>query len=275
MNFLDTPHKKKSAGLTAITAVLLIILFFVLGLTYYDPPVSYGMEVNFGALTQTNKNFQSKIPVESKAQPSRTKISNKKLNKKVLIPDVFTEEKSTLEALKNNDIKKENQLPIENKENKRESTPVNTKFKISETTKNVVSNLLKNNKEINDEESEGYDAVKSDQGKIEGDPYSRSYYDSNGINEIENNYGLNGRTLKSNGKVVQDCNQEGTVVVRITVDKKGNVIYAEPGVKGSTNTHPCLMSPAKKTALLHKWYPDDKAPEQQTGFVLIKFKLGE
>ena len=47
------------------------------------------------------------------------------------------------------------------------------------------------------------------------------------------------------------------------------------GLRGSTNTHPCLLSPAKKTALLHKWFPDDKAPEQQIGFVLIQFKLGE
>jgi hypothetical protein len=53
------------------------------------------------------------------------------------------------------------------------------------------------------------------------------------------------------------------------------VVNAVPGVKGSTNTHPCLLSPAKKTALLHKWFPDDKAPEQQIGFVLIQFKLGE
>ena len=43
---LDTPHKKKSAGLTAIVATLLLLLFFILGLTYYDPPISYGMEVN-------------------------------------------------------------------------------------------------------------------------------------------------------------------------------------------------------------------------------------
>ncbi len=275
MKFLDSPHKKKSAALTAIMAVLLVILFFVLGLTYYDPPVTYGMEVNFGALSQRNKNFQSKIPTESKPLPSRTKISNKKLNKKVLSPNVLTEEKSTVKAPKNNETKKENQLPNENKENKRELTSVNIKPKVSEKTKNVVSNLLNNNKEIYDKKGEGYDGVKLDEGKIEGDPYSRSYYDSNGISEIAKNYGLNGRTLKSNGKVVQDCNQEGTVVVRITVNKKGNVIYAEPGVKGSTNTHPCLMSPAKKTALLHKWHPDDKAPELQTGFVLIKFELGE
>ena len=39
----DTPHKKKSAGLTVIIGVLLLLLFFILGVTYYDPPVSYGM----------------------------------------------------------------------------------------------------------------------------------------------------------------------------------------------------------------------------------------
>jgi hypothetical protein len=35
------------------------------------------------------------------------------------------------------------------------------------------------------------------------------------------------------------------------------------------------MGPAKKTALLHKWYPDNNAPTQQIGFVVIQFKLGE
>ena len=40
--------------------------------------------------------------------------------------------------------------------------------------------------------------------------------------------------------------KRGTVVVRITVNQQGQVIAAEPGVKGSTNVHPCLLSPAKK-----------------------------
>ena len=57
--------------------------------------------------------------------------------------------------------------------------------------------------------------------------------------------------------------------------QKGDVILAEPGVKGTTNTHPCLLEPAKKTAQLHKWFPDTEAPEIQIGFVVIQFKLGE
>ena len=68
MKMLDTPHKKKSAGLTAAVAVLLLLLFFVLGLTYYDPPVSYGMEVNFGTLAQGSGKVQPKKSVQTVEQ---------------------------------------------------------------------------------------------------------------------------------------------------------------------------------------------------------------
>jgi hypothetical protein len=75
--------------------------------------------------------------------------------------------------------------------------------------------------------------------------------------------------------VQQDCNEEGRVVVKITVDRNGKVIDATPGVKGTTNNDPCLLEPARKTAFLHKWNLDSKAPSQQIGFVVVNFKLGE
>ncbi len=65
------------------------------------------------------------------------------------------------------------------------------------------------------------------------------------------------------------------MVVKIVVDRNGRVIDAEPGVKGTTNSNPCLLEPARKTALLHRWNPDPKAPSQQIGFVVVNFKLGE
>mgnify|MGYP000365260893 CR=1 FL=1 len=60
-----------------------------------------------------------------------------------------------------------------------------------------------------------------------------------------------------------------------TVDKNGSVIAAEAGVKGTTNSHPCLLEPAKKTAFMHKWFSDSNAPSKQVGFVVVNFKLGE
>ena len=141
----------------------------------------------------------------------------------------------------------------------------------------MVSIYLINSKPEDGEETEGEgnDLVQGDKGKIEGNPYSSSYYNTAGLGGKGKGYGLNGRNLQSNGKVVQECNQEGTVVVRITVNNQGKVILAEPGVKGSTNTHPCLIRACKKNSLLHKWYPDNNAPAEQVGFVVIQFKLGE
>lgn len=284
MKMLDTPHKKKSAGLTAVIGVLLLILFFLLGLTYYDPPISYGMEVNFGTLTegsgkvQPQKKVQAIEKVKEKVVEVEEKVESEppKQITEESVKEVLTEEKSTVVVPEKKESSEVVKPLTEKLESEAQDEPVEEKPKVSEATKSVVSSLLKNKAEKGEEiEGEGDDAVQGDKGKIEGNPYSSSYYNNFGLGGKGKGYGLNGRNLQSNGKVVQDCNQEGTVVVRITVNNQGEVIQAEPGVKGSTNTHPCLLEPARKTALLHKWFPDGKAPAEQIGFVVIQFKLGE
>ena len=283
MEFLNTPHKKKSAGLTAIFAVLFLSLFFVLGLTYYDPPVSYGMEVNFGTSTKGSGNQQPQELVESKpAVVAKNTVEKTQVNttqpppKPIKVGDVVTEKESIVTLPEKETVIKEVQPETKIPEKVTEATPQKKVSKVSEATKNVVSNLLKNKTQQGEViEGEGGDVIAGDKGKQTGDLYSSSYYNTAGLGGKGKGYGLNGRNLQSNGKVVQECNQEGIVVVRITVNNHGNVVFAEPGVKGSTNTHPCLLEPAKKTALLHKWYSDTKAPLEQVGFVVIQFKLGE
>ena len=283
MKVFDTPHKKKSAGLTLITAFLLIFLFFFLGLSYYDPPVSYGMEVNFGNSINGSGNIQPLKQVTQKKSSSivnkpkvERKSESKPTQKKVVskaIKPVLKDEKSTIPLINKNEVEKESIISNQKKE---EELIKNKKPKVTDDTKNLVSNLIKNRKKEDiEKKGEGDDQIFGDKGKKDGNPYSSSYYNKAGLKGIGKGYGLNGRNLKSNGKVIQECNQEGIVVVRITVNKLGSVINAEPGVKGTTNTHPCLLAPAKKTALMHEWYPDSKAPEQQIGFVVIQFKLGE
>jgi colicin import membrane protein len=283
MEFLNTPHKKKSAGLTAIFAILFLSLFFVLGLTYYDPPVSYGMEVNFGTSTKGSGNEQPQELVESRpAVVAKNTVEKTQVNttqpppKPIKVGDVVTEKESIVTLPEKETVIKEVQPETKIPEKVTEATPQKKVSKVSEATKNVVSNLLKNKTQQGEViEGEGGDVIAGDKGKQTGDLYSSSYYNTAGLGGKGKGYGLNGRNLQSNGKVVQECNQEGIVVVRITVNNQGNVVFAEPGVKGSTNTHPCLLEPAKKTALLHKWYSDTKAPLEQVGFVVIQFKLGE
>jgi outer membrane biosynthesis protein TonB len=281
---LDTPHKKKSAGLTAVVAILLLLLFFMLGLTYYDPPISYGMEVNFGTLAQGSGEVQPTKSVQTIEQPvekpfeveEKVEVTPPKESTEESIKEVLTEKESTVVVPDKKEEVKLREAVEEEPEPEVEPEPLKEVPKVSEATKSVVSNLLKNKTEDGEQtQGEGDDLVQGDKGKLEGNPYSSSYYNNYGLGGRGKGYGLNGRNLQSNGKVVQDCNQEGTVVVRITVNNNGEVVQAEPGVKGSTNTHPCLLEPARKTALLHKWFPDNNAPAEQIGFVVIQFKLGE
>lgn len=281
---LDTPHKKKSAGLTAVVAILLLLLFFMLGLTYYDPPISYGMEVNFGTLAQGSGEVQPTKSVQTIEQPvekpfeveEKVEVTPPKESTEESIKEVLTEKESTVVVPDKKEEVKLREAVEEEPEPEIEPEPVKEVPKVSEATKSVVSNLLKNKTEDGEQtQGEGDDLVQGDKGKLEGNPYSSSYYNNYGFGGRGKGYGLNGRNLQSNGKVVQDCNQEGTVVVRITVNNNGEVVQAVPGVKGSTNTHPCLLEPARKTALLHKWFPDNNAPAEQIGFVVIQFKLGE
>ena len=285
MKYFKTPHEKKSAVLTTIIAVLLLLLFSLVGLKYFDPPISYGMEVNFGTSNQGSGKVQP-----TKAVASQPKQVQQSTPKQVPPPT----EKSTAKVL----TQKEASIPVVKKQPKttpKKNTPKKTspkkkvaqpkveptppappKPKVSDATKNILSNVL-NAKKVEGEQQkgEGDDNTPGDKGKVEGNPYASSYYNTAGLGGNGKGYGLNGRNLQSNGAVTQECNEEGTVVVRITVNQQGQVIAAEPGVKGSTNVHPCLLAPAKKTALLHKWFPDSNAPSTQIGFVVINFKLSE
>ncbi len=62
---------------------------------------------------------------------------------------------------------------------------------------------------------------------------------------------------------------------QISVDKSGRVIAAEPGIKGTTNSAPCLLNRAKEAALKTKFNADSKAPLKQMGTIIYNFSLSE
>jgi len=93
--------------------------------------------------------------------------------------------------------------------------------------------------------------------------------------ETVQNGGLAGRSLAGNDKVIQQCNEEGTIVVQVTVNKQGRVIDAQYSAKGSNSTSQCLIKPAIATAKTFKWNQAPDAPDTQIGFVEINFRVGE
>lgn len=284
MAILETVHKRKAAAITTAIGILILCLLFLMGLKYYDPPIEFGMEVNFGTSQQgsgtrpvESSPTTPEPPVEPQPEnptPPQTETSQEAVSKQA---DVITEDDSPVDIAEK-PKKKEEKTPEKKKETPKKVTlKPPPKPKVSKSTKNVLSNFLNSKSKPKESSStgEGNDRVTGDNGKADGNPYATTYYSSAGKGGQGRGYGLNGRSLQSQGKVVQQCDQEGIVVVRITVNNQGEVIEAVPGVKGSTNTHPCLLKPAKETALLHRWFPDANAPSSQIGFVVIQFKLGE
>jgi hypothetical protein len=63
-----------------------------------------------------------------------------------------------------------------------------------------------------------------------------------------------------------------TVVVKIVVDSKGNVVSAEPVPDRSTTTDQMLLGRAKEAALKAKFEKKSSTTETQTGFITYKFK---
>jgi colicin import membrane protein len=312
MAFLDTTHKKKSFTLTTLLLSVLLLVLFYIGLTYINPPIENGISVNFGTTdfgrgsVQPKEKIQSEPldtpPVESSKQEVAEQIEE--------IEEEIPEQTSTEPTPSEKILTQENEESIrikkaEEAKRKAENAAADANRKADNEAEKLKAEVARVAKEKHDAEElalreqqakkekldaimgglnkshgtasggEGDDNKAGDKGSPDGDPYAPGYYGSPGSGSGTGGYGLSGRSLVTQGKVPQECNESGRVVVKIVVDKNGKVITATPGVKGTTNNNPCLLEPARKTAFMHKWNLDSNAPNQQVGFVVVNFKLGK
>ncbi len=314
MSFLDTRHKKKSFTLTTLLLSVLLLVLFYIGLTYMDPPIENGISVNFGTTDFGSGRVQPKEKIRSEpvetppVEPAKQEIQEEIVEEEVVeeVPDevvaeqtpsekVLTAENEEAIKIKQAEEAKKRAEDAARAEQKRKEDAIKREkakaAKIAqqkrdaeekarleqEAKKKKLDEMMGglNKSDGTASGSEGDDNKAGDKGQPDGDPYATSYYGSPGSGSGTGGYGLNGRSLVSKGKVPQECNESGRVVVKIIVDKNGRVVSATPGVKGTTNNNPCLLEPAKKTAFMHKWNLDSNAPSQQVGFVVVNFKLGE
>ncbi|WP_369996584.1 energy transducer TonB [Winogradskyella sp.] len=282
MKYLETKHQRNSARITALIALLLFLLLFFVGPQYLDPPEEYGVAVNFGntdfgsgnkPLAQPRKAVEEKVveeaqPEPSKAEPTQTPTKTE---------EVMTEENAEAIAIKKQkeaEAKAKAEAErIEREKREAEERERREKAEKQKKLDDLIGGVK--NSSGNDDGGEGPDKQGGNKGQLDGDPYAPSYFGGSGPGKGGVGYGLGGRGRPSRQIYKQDCNEYGLVVVKIEVNRAGKVTKAEPGIKGSTNTHPCLLEPAKKIALSHKWPADADAPAKQIGFVSINFDVGQ
>ncbi len=277
MSIFDTKHKRKSAVITSVILVALLYLIFNFGMRYLDPPEEYGVAINYGVsdVGRGEPKVVEKIKTSPKPPVQEEKIEEEveEVPKETVQEEVVTketkEEVPVIEKSKKEEKKKE---PKEEPK-KEKPKPKPKPKKPSENTMKAFDNLLNGDKSDGKTKGEGDDKTDGLKGSEKGDPKSSKYYGNTGSTDGDSNYNLAGRKALTKPIEKPECQEEGTVVVTIEVDKNGRVIKAIPGAKGTTNTAKCLMEPAKRAALRTTWNAAADAPPIQKGTIIYKFTL--
>ncbi|WP_299837327.1 energy transducer TonB [uncultured Tenacibaculum sp.] len=279
MQLFDTIHKRKSAIITAILLLLILLMMYGFGMRYMDPPIEYGVSINYGDSdvgsgepVEKVKAAEPKVEEEQKEEPQEEVEPVEEQPKEEVTEDVITDE-TTEEDVPVVDKKEEKKEPV--KEVKEEKPKEKPKPKPSKAATDALNSLLKGSSPDGEaKKGEGDDKEAGVKGDKSGDPDSNKYYGKAGDGS-GGNYNLAGRKALSKPIQNPDCEEEGTVVVSIEVSKDGKVLKASPGARGTTNSAPCLFKAAKEAALKTKWNPDGNAPEKQRGTIIYKFSLSK
>lgn len=301
MNKDSTSDDKKKSFLiaTLFYALLLVLLFFI----RFWPPSNLeelvggggggGVTVNFGdtefgkGAEFTSKELEVKQPTKQ-APVAPTQDEN-------IISQENTDE--DVVSVAKNEPKKKTPIVVK----KDIIKPVVITKPVVRKTDDALANILKGNKKGGD----GNSSTSGNQGRTNGDINSNGYSGTGGTGGgigggngtgngtgtgvgsgsgtgggsgsgngkgVGAGYSLNGRKVVSLPKPSYNCDEEGTVVVQITVDKNGKTIDAKPGYRGTTNTASCLAVQAKAAALSAKWDESPTGAEKQVGTITYNFK---
>jgi len=127
-----------------------------------------------------------------------------------------------------------------------------------------------------DGKSQGATFPGGNQGVPTGDPNSGNYGpggSGSGSQGSGPSFSLSGRSKLNLPIPKYPGDDEGLVVVKITVDKFGNVTAAEPGTRGTTIMNKKFWEEAKQAALKAKFNSDNNAPAYQQGTISYRFVL--
>jgi len=251
MGYFSDKNKRTAIIGTLLFHVLVIIVLVFTGLTPPTPPrPEIGVEVNLGSYDEGMGDKQPDKPIEEISTPPPTpqKLSTDE--------KVVTQEQ--VKTVKVNDKVNNTTKTDPVTEPVEEKKVVDKRF------------IFKKNKKTVKSSSEGPDKKPGDKGKKEGDPNATNYVGSHG-NGIS--FSLRGRKGKSLPKPRESYIEEGTVVVKIWVNKKGEVTNAEVQEKGTLTPNTQLRKLAIKAAKASLFDAKPDAPEVQVGTIEYVFEI--
>jgi outer membrane biosynthesis protein TonB len=235
-----------------------VVAFLFMGLTYQDPPpTEEGISINFGFSNESLGDIEIENTEKITELLEEETIIEKQIES---AEEIITQ--SVVETPYIEKVEKKKKL-IEKEKIKEEV--------IEEKKPEINKKAIYTGKKKNKNKSEGEKGGLGNQGVINGNQNS-NVYEGGSVGEDGNAYQLGGR--KAIEKPKPQGNQvEGKIVVIITVDRLGNVIYANAGAQGSTTFNKQLLERAKRAALKTTFDTKQSAPKNQQGKIIYDFTL--
>ena len=268
------PENNNSKGLigTLVVHGLLVLVFILYGLSVPLPlPAEKGIVINFGNtdmgsgddFTNPNENVAEDEVQEEQVTtpPPPTPVTPTE----EVVEEIITSADEEAPAIK---PEKKKPQPKEEKkpEKKAEEKPVE---KPKEEPRKVDPRAIYKGKTGGD----GTTQETGNQGVKEGDVNSQQYEGEPGGGNNGVSLNLEGRSFVNSPKISDKTQVAGKIVVQITVDKKGNIITARAGARGTTISQAELWKKCEDALRGVKLNALSAAPDIQAGTVTFSFIL--
>ena len=231
---------------TIIIHIVIILICFFSSINYAHDDLPFGVEIEI--LTYNDlKNHNEQLSSFKKPSDQSVKDKLDNTNQPIIADtsqDVF---------IPNN----KDSLNMSNDENHQINREISLELEDVLSQLNDIQNIEEVNEEISDDKlsisNNVTDFIVNDSDLI--DDYVLAH-NRLAINKVKPEY---------------KCDEMGTVVVRVWVNRQGVTIKAESGVRGTTDSAKCLLKEAKLAALNTTWTPLFDAPEIQLGTITYNF----
>lgn len=279
LNFIKE-HRKGIIATLVFHGIILILFLFWGFRTPLPLPAEEGILINFGETDFGSGEIEPETaPVEEQTyippSSSQAATTETETEEEVLSQDfeeaaaIEDQKEEVKQDVSETEDKEDNKVDQEQNDDNKEEQPEQIE---PEREVNERALFPGRNDNQNDSESEGITEGQGNQGSSSGDPNSDNYAKGNsGSGGIS--YTLAGRYPESLPKPRYPVNEQGKVVVAVSVDRYGNVTSATPGVKGSTTNNKLLLQAAKEAALKAKFDKKAEAPAFQKGTIVYHFVL--
>lgn len=282
-------RNKRYGVITSVVLHTLVIILALLPMIFYQnpPPEQEGILVNLG-LPDQGQGDENAAPAESsqeeeaepeqepepveekpveREEPRKTEPTPQKEVIKTEDPEAVAlrEQKKREQAEQDRKQREEEARQRAEAESKRKAAEEEARKKAeADKLKGEIGGLFGNGK------GKGNTGKTGNQGNPDGDPNGKALEGiSTGTGSVGG--GLGNRGVTSAPKIEDNSQQEGTVVVRVCVDKDGGVVEAEFTQKGSTISTGRLKDIAVSNAKRWKFSKGDI--DRQCGTITYRFKV--